>query len=329
MSTVEIIQGCFRGMFSVNRGALKILEEVISNSEYYGVKVEKVENGGVIVDAGVKARGGYEVGLKITEICMGGLGRACLTVQQYGDHVLPATAVYTDEPCIATLGSQFAGWRIKVGDFFALGSGPARAISQEPKELYRKIQYKDESDVAVIVFETDKYPSAEVFRYIAEKCHVEPSKVYSVITPTSSIAGCTQISGRIVETGIHKLTELGFDPKKIVYGAGVAPIAPIHPKFARAMGRTNDVIIASGQVFLTVDYDGTDLEDYVKKAPSSTSKIYGKPFFEIFKEAGYDFYKIDPAIFSPAHLTVSNVKDGKVYTAGKIDAELLKKSLEA
>lgn len=316
-------------MFSVNRGALKILEEVISNSEYYGVKVEKVENGGVIVDAGVKARGGYEVGLKITEICMGGLGKACLTVQQYGDLVLPATAVCTDEPCIATLGSQFAGWRIKVGDFFALGSGPARAISQEPKELYRKVQYKDESDVAVIVFETDKYPSAEVFRYIAEKCHVEPSKVYSVITPTSSIAGCVQISGRIVETGIHKLTELGFDPKKIVYGAGVAPIAPIHPKFARAMGRTNDVIIASGQVFLTVDYDGTDLEDYVKKAPSSASKIYGKPFFEIFKEAGYDFYKIDPAIFSPAHLTVNNIKDGKVYSAGVIDVELLKKSLAA
>jgi len=315
-------------MFSVNRGALKILEEVISNPEYYGVKVEKVENGGVIVDAGVKARGGYETGLKITEICMGGLGRACLTVQKYGDLVLPAVVVYTDEPCIATLGSQFAGWRIKVGDFFALGSGPARAISQEPKELYRKIQYKDESDVAVIVFETDKYPSAEVFKYIADKCHVDPSKVYSVITPTSSIAGCTQISGRIVETGIHKLTELGFDPKKIVYGAGIAPIAPIHPKFARAMGRTNDVIIASGQVFLTVDYEGTDLEDYVKKAPSSASKIYGKPFFEIFKEAGYDFYKIDPAIFSPAHLTVNNIRDGKVYRAGVIDLELLKKSLE-
>jgi len=316
-------------MVSVNRGALKILEEIISNPEYYGVRVEKVENGGVIVDAGVKARGGYEAGLKVIEICMGGLGRAHLTAQQYGDLVLPAVTVYTDEPCIATLGSQFAGWRIKVGEFFALGSGPARAISQEPKELYRKIQYKDESDVAVIVFETDRYPSADVFKYVADKCHVEPSRVYSVITPTSSIAGSTQISGRIVETGIHKLTELGFDPKKIIYGVGIAPIAPIHPKFARAMGRTNDVIIASGQVFLTVDYEGADLEDYVKKTPSSTSKIYGKPFLEIFKEAGYDFYKIDPAIFSPAHLTVNNIRDGKVYSAGKIDIELLKKSLEA
>lgn len=315
-------------MLSVNERAMKIVEEVISNPEYYGVRVEKVENGGVIIDAGVKARGGYEVGLKITEICMGGLGRAHLTVQQYGDFVLPAVVVHTDEPCIATLGSQFAGWRIKVGDFFALGSGPARAISQEPKELYRKIQYKDESDVAVIVFESDKYPSADVFKYVADKCHVDPSRVYSVITPTSSIAGCTQISGRIVETGIHKLTELGFDPRKIIYGAGVAPIAPVHPKFARAMGRTNDVIIASGQVFLTVDYEGPDLEDYVKRTPSSASKIYGKPFFEIFKEAGYDFYKIDPAIFSPAHLTVSNIRDGKVYTAGRVDIELLKKSLE-
>ena len=314
-------------MFSVNQGAFKIVEELMSNPEYYGVKVEKVEGGGTIIDAGVKVRGGYEAGLRITEVCMGGLGKAYLTVRRYEDLLLPTVVVYSDEPCVATLGAQFAGWRIKVGDFFALGSGPARALSQQPKELYAKIGYKDESDVAVIVFETDKYPSADVFKYVADKCGVEPSGVYAVITPTSSIAGSTQISGRIVETGIHKLTELGFDPKKVVYGAGSAPIAPIHPKFTRAMGRTNDVIIACGEVYLTVDYDGEDLEEYVKKAPSSESKMYGKPFFQIFKEAGYDFYKIDPGIFSPAQITVNNLRDGKVYTAGKVDVPLLKKSL--
>jgi len=55
--------------------------------------------------------------------------------------------------------------------------------------------------------------------------------------------------------------------------------------------------------------------------------MYGKPFFQIFKEAGYDFYKIDPGIFSPAQITVNNLRDGKVYTAGKVDVPLLKKSL--
>lgn len=314
-------------MVSVNLCALSIVEELMSRPEYYGVKVKRVDGGGTLIDAGVKARGGYEAGLRITEVCMGGLARAHLAVQQYGDMVLPAIIVYTDEPYIATLGSQFAGWRIKVGDFFALGSGPARALSQEPKELYGKIAYKDEADAAVIVFETDRYPPVEVFKYVARKCRVEPSRVYAIVTPTSSIAGSTQISGRIVETGIHKLTELGFDPKKIVYGVGVAPVAPIHPKFARAMGRTNDVIIMCGQVYLTVDYEGDDLGEYVRKAPSSESKAYGKPFYQIFKEAGYDFYKIDPAIFSPAQITVSNLRDGKVYTAGKIDVGLLRRSL--
>lgn len=314
-------------MLSVNRGAFKIVEELMSKPEYYGVKVERVEGGGTVIDAGVKARGGYEVGLRITEICMGGLGKAYLTVKPYENFLLPTVVVYTDEPCIATLGAQFAGWRIKVGDFFALGSGPARALSQQPRELYAKIGYRDESDVAVIVFETDRYPSADVFKYVADKCGVKPSDVYAVMTPTSSIAGSTQISGRIVETGIHKLTELGFDPKKILYGAGSAPIAPIHPKSTRAMGRTNDAIIACGEVYLTVDYDGEDLEDYVKKVPSSESKMYGKPFFQIFKEAGYDFYKIDPGIFSPAQITVNNLRDGAVYTAGRVDVSLLKKSL--
>ena len=47
------------------------------------------------------------------------------------------------------MGSQYAGWRISVGKYFGMGSGPARALGLKPKELYEEIGYKDDSELAV------------------------------------------------------------------------------------------------------------------------------------------------------------------------------------
>jgi len=64
----------------------------------------------------------------------------------------------------------------------------------------------------------------------------------------------------------------------------------------------------------------------VEKAPSQASEAYGKPFLEIFKEANYDFYKIDPNLFAPAIIIVNNVKTGKTFKAGKINPQILANS---
>lgn len=212
--------------------------------------------------------------------------------------------------------------------YFAMGSGPARAIAKKPKEIYEKIGYLDESDVAVIALETDIIPTEEAIRFIAEKCKVETKNLYIAIAPTSSIAGSTQISGRIVELGLHKLTEVGLDPKLVKYGIGESAIAPIHPKSTKAMGRTNDMILYGGRVYFEVEHDNDDeLKEIVMKTPSSKSKDYGKPFYNIFKEASFDFYKVDPGLFAPAVVTVNNLKTGKIVTAGKINEEIMLKSI--
>jgi len=49
---------------------------------------------------------------------------------------------------------------------------------------------------------------------------------------------------------------------------------------------------------------------------------------EIFKEADYDFYKIDPGLFAPAVFVINNSKTGKTFRAGKIDMEVFKKSIK-
>jgi len=313
---------------SVNRLAWKLLEKLYENPDYYGVKVKKTDSGATIVDAGINAKGGFQAGKIITEICMGGCGKAKITHRQYGDLWLPSIFVYTDHPVIATLGSQFAGWQIKEDDYFAIGSGPGRALALKPKEIYEKIGYKDDFDKAVVVLETEKQPPESLISRLAKDCKVLPENLTIILTPTTSLAGATQVSGRIVETGIHKLSKVGLNPNVILYAWGCAPISPVHPKFVQAMARTNDAILYGGITYYVVDYENEEeLKRIVENAPSNASEDYGKPFIEIFKEANYDFYKIDPNLFAPAVVIVNNVKSGKLFKTGEINVDTLTKSL--
>jgi len=313
---------------SVNRIAYNLVKNLCDNADKFGVIVKKTPSGATLIDAGIEARGGFAAGQTITEICLGGLGKAEITYKEYGELDLPSIFVHTDYPAISSLGSQFAGWQIKADKYTAMGSGPARALSLKPKELYEKIGYKDSSDVGVLVLETSQEPPEEAVAKISEECNVAPENLFLVLVPTSSVAGSVQISGRIVETGLHKLTELGLDPKLVTSACGYAPIAPVHPKLAQAMGRTNDAIIYAGTAYYTVNADDEELKKLLEMAPASASKGYGKPFMEIFKEAGYDFYKIDPGLFAPAVFVVNNSKSGKTFRAGKIDVEVFKKSIK-
>jgi len=314
---------------SVNRLAWKLLDELVENAELCGISIEKTDSGTTIIDAGANARGGFEAGKIITEICMGGCAKAAITHQKYGDLDLPSIQIYSDHPIIATLGSQYAGWQINKEGYFAIGSGPARALAQKPKDIYGEIRYKDDFNKGIIVLEADKGPPANIVESFARDCKIAPQNLAIVLTPTASLAGATQVSGRIVETGIHKLRRLGLDANVITYASGYAPISPAHPKFVRAMARTNDAILYGGTAYYVVDYDDEEkLMDMAKKAPSMASEAYGRPFIEIFKEAKYDFYKIDPDLFAPAVVTINNARTGKTFQFGKINPESLRKSFD-
>jgi methenyltetrahydromethanopterin cyclohydrolase len=321
---------------SLNVSALSLVKELCNEAEKYGVIVEKTETGATTIDSGIKAKGGFLAGKMVTEICMGGYGQVKILPYQYGDVVLPTIYVQTDYPALATLASQFAGWRIKVGKFSAIGSGPARALALKPKGLYEGLAYKEKSEVAVLVLETNRKPPEEVIQKISKQCDVSPEKLFLVLVSTSCLAGSTQVSGRIVETGLHKLEKLGLDPKVVQYAWGYAPIIPLHPRFDEAMGRTNDAILYGGTVYFIVDYGNDEyLERLVKLAPSSASRMLQEAkerakksprFLDIFKEAGFDFYKIDPNLFAPAIVVVNNMRTGKIFRAGNLDIDVLKGS---
>jgi methenyltetrahydromethanopterin cyclohydrolase len=322
---------------NLNKSALRLFSKFVNDPDKYNVVVEKTTSGATIVDAGVSAEGGYLAGKEVTNICLGGYGKASVMPIQYGDVVLSSVFVQTDYPAISLLASQFAGWQIKGETFTAIASGPARALARKPKSLYEALGYSEESDEAVIVLETETKPPETIIEFIAEKCNVKPANLSVVMFSTTSLAGATQVSGRIVETGLHKLERLELDPLVVKHAWGYAPIVPVHPNSGEAMGRTNDAILYGGVTNYTVEYeDEQRLENITRQAPSSASKMLEEAkklagenprFLDIFKAAGFDFYKIDTNIFAPAIVSITNIKTGHTFKAGTVDYDVMKKSL--
>lgn len=310
-------------MLSVNEKGLEIAEEMMDWSEELKVKTIELKNGSKVIDCGVNESGSYDAGLMFTDICMGGLATTSISVQKVSDIPLAFIDVTTDHPSIACLGAQKAGWQIQVDKFFAMGSGPGRALALKPKHTFDRIQYEDDFDYCVIALESNTIPDDKVMQHIADECKVDVEKTIALVAPTASIVGSVQVSGRVVETGIFKLNELGFDTTQVVCGTGTAPIAPVVEDDLKAMGSTNDSVIYYGSIALTTR--GFD-EELFKQVPSVTSSDYGKPFFKTFKDAGYDFYKIDANIFAPAELTVNDLDNGKTYHSGHLNSEVILES---
>ncbi len=301
----------------LNELAYDIVDEMIEREEELGIKV--IEEEATIIDCGIEAEGSFEAGKLFSEACLGGLGKVEIIPQDFGEFSALSVAVDVKKPAIACLASQKAGWQIKVNDFFAMGSGPARALAKKPKETFEKLEYDEESDVAIIALETNRYPNKDAIENIANACNVDIDDLYILVARTSSIVGSVQISARVVETALFKLDLLGYDTRKIIHAYGTAPIAPLIGDDAKMMGITNDMIIYGSRVYL---FGEIDID--VDKIPSTSSPNYGKPFLEIFKEANYDFYKINPEIFAPAEVYYNDVKNKKFYKAGYINKEILR-----
>lgn len=318
-------------MVSVNLEAKKTVDEMIEKADELNIAVSTLENGATVIDCGVNVAGSFKAGELYTKVCLGGLAdvRVVIPGDLSENVALPSVEIKTDFPAISTLGSQKAGWSVSVGDFFALGSGPARAISLKPAETYEEIDYVDEeADIAILTLEADVLPGEDVAANIAEECKLDPKDVYLLVAPTSSIVGSIQISGRVVENGTYKMLEfVKFDVTKVKHAAGIAPIAPVDPDGLKAMGKTNDAVLFGGRTYYYVESEeGDDIAAVAAQLPSSAADGYGKPFFDVFKEAGFDFYQIDKGMFAPAEVTINDLTTGEIFREGFVNVDLLKKS---
>ena len=310
---------------SLNALSQPLLAQLIANADTLKIGVFQHEAGAIIVDAGIAVSGSLEAGVLIAKICMGGLGQVSLSKNTQFENYPVMIDVQAHQPVLACLASQYAGWALQHENFFSLGSGPARAIAQR-EDLFKELNYQDSANQTVLVLETDKIPPAEVIAKVAHDTHIKPENLTFILTPTKSLAGTTQIVARVLEVALHKLHTLHFPLAQVVSGSGCAALPPISADFLTAMGRTNDAILFGGFVQLQVSCTDVEAEKLARELPSSASKDYGKPFAEVFKAVNMDFYQIDPLLFSPAKVRITNLNTGNSFVGGELNETLLKLS---
>jgi methenyltetrahydromethanopterin cyclohydrolase len=238
---------------SVSARAAKLVDAIVAEASALRCSVTTGAAGERCIDLGASVPGGLEAGRRLAEVCMGGLGTVSLQTASGLKRWPLGVTVHASSPVISCLGSQYAGWSISDSEsgFFALGSGPARALSRV-EALYADLGYVDHFSKAALVIEGDKAPPPAVARSIAAACGVAVTDLTILFAPTGSLAGTVQIAARVLEVALHKAHELHFPLEHIEDGVGTAPIAPPIPDFIRAMGRTNDAIIYGGRVQLFV-----------------------------------------------------------------------------
>jgi len=306
---------------TLNERAALLADDLINHAEAWRVGSTTVA-GARVIDCGGAVPGGLNAGLAMARICLAGHADVSLTSLDGG----PAIQVWSDDPVRACLGSQYAGWQIKVDKFFAMGSGPMRAAYGKEAMFDHLPHLREQPPCAVGVLETRKHPTEDVVAWLVAKLPTSVEKLTLCVAPTSSIAGTVQVVARSLETALHKLHELKVDLGEVVSGMGVAPLPPIAADEIRGIGWTNDAILYGAHVTLWVKTDDELLATWGPKVPSNASPDHGAPFAELFNKAGGDFYKIDPMLFSPAMVTFHNLKSGRSHTFGQREPGILRKS---
>jgi methenyltetrahydromethanopterin cyclohydrolase len=307
---------------SMNERALARVEAMVADAGALGIAVRTLDSGARVVDC---SGGGLEAGLGFAAVCMGGLGRIDPVPVTVGERSWPGLFVSADDPAAACLASQYAGWKLEHDKFFALASGPGRALARA-EDLFDELAWREQASHAVLCLETRDDPPAEVVAKVADRCGVAADAVTFLVAPTACVPGSVQIAARVVETALHKLHELEVDPARVRHGAGWCPFAPVAGDDGSAIGRTNDAVLYGGTVHLRVDGEDDELADLAERLPSSASDAFGKPFVELLKAADWNFYEIDPMLFSPAVVALTSTDSGRTFHGGSLAPDVLERS---
>ena len=315
-------------MISINKHAMKLVRQLLAEAEEIGCKVHKLKNGTTVVDMGMEAPGSWQAAKYFTEINMAGLGSCNYVNFDLDDQLsVPAVEIYVDEPNLACLVSQIAGWPLGSGDFAAIGSGPARALAAVKEDhCFELTSYRDNHSEAVLGIQAVGLPDEALAARVAEACRVKPENLYLLVHKNASIVASVQVSARIVEQTINKMIRKGFDLNQVFLARGICAVAPIGTDELDAMGKINDSLLYGGASEFWVKSTDEEIQKVLPQLVTQSAKDYGRLFIDLFMEANKDFYQMDLDIHSPAKVQIYNMSTGNVFVAGEIRKDLLKKS---
>lgn len=311
------------GVRQLNQRAAQLAAQAAAHAELLRIGVHEGEAAQVL-DFGVAHDGGLGAGLLLARICMSGLADISLAPADPGIPEVPQVTVRTDHPVEACLMSQYAGWKIATDDYFAMGSGPMRALARV-EDLFEELPTEEDGLAAVGVLESGRLPTSGALERIRDR--LQPATRLTIaVAPTASLAGSLQVVARSVETALHKLHALEFPLSSILSGAGRAPLPPVAGDDLVAIGRTNDAILYGGVVNLWVRTDDETIRTAGPHSVSSASASHGQTFLSLFEAANRDFYALDTALFSPAMVVFHNLQTGNSFSFGELFPELVRSS---
>lgn len=317
-------------MGMLNRRAMRLMREMMEDPEYFDVRVHELGGGATLVDAGVECPGSWKAAEYFTRVTLGDLCSFSYGTWRHSeDASFASVELGVDRPLIACLASQIAGWQLGEGEFAAIGSGPARAVAAVEGDPYLEMTpYREKAEEVVLCIQDGRLPGEETAELVAKECGIPTRNVYLLVAPAACLVGSVQVSARIIEQVCHKMYENGFDVAKVRNSRGSAPVLPVVRDEVVSMGRINDAILYAGETEFWVDAEDEEIARIVPALSSQdSSPEYGKPFEEIFEEAGRDFYHIDHQVHSIGRVRIHNVRSGRSFASGEYLYQIIERVL--
>ena len=236
-------------------------------------------------------------------------GRACPLVQ-----------VATDHPVAACLASQYAGWAIQEGKFFAMGSGPMRAAAGKEADLSTTIGHRESPTRSSACSKAAEAADARGRRH--DRVGLPASRrrrVTAARRADGQPGGGRAGRGAVGRDGLAQAPRARLRRQPGRLGHRHRPLPPVASDDLAAIGRTNDAILYGARVVLYVDgRRRLASRTSGRKVPSSASKDHGEPFASIFARYNHDFYAVDPHLFSPAEVVFQNIETGRAFAFGGV-----------
>jgi len=316
-------------MISVNREAMKTVRVILDEADALGVIAETLPNGATVIDMGLRAKAGWRAAKLYTLVTIGGLGEVTYEPFEVGGRMLSAVRVMIDHPIEACVASQIAGWRLESPrkEHAAILAGPGRALNKTSLDHYFEwTDYRDDHHESVVAIQASEPVSTEMAGMIASSCGVDAANLCILIAPNRSLVCAVQVAARIVEQTLHRLAEEGMDLRCLRYAYGLGVIPPLVDDDMLSMGRINDSLLYGGISNIAVESTDELCEGIAPKVVASACAAYGRPFIEIYEDAGRDFYEIPIELHSPAEVHINNLSTGRTFSAGAIDYGVLEAS---
>ncbi|NPV55041.1 MAG: methenyltetrahydromethanopterin cyclohydrolase [Anaerolineae bacterium] len=312
-------------MLSINEGAYPLVQKLMAQPERLNITVTVLKNGATVIDCGQKVPGSFLAGKYYAEITAGGMTEVDFETAQVGPYTLPAARVTCSQPLLAGWVSQRHADPIPGQENQPILAGPAKTFLPG-EESVQYAGYVESFGYAIAPLQTEEPITEDYANWVAKACNISPRKLYILPAPSRSLVCAIQVAARPVDQTMHRVQEEGFDIRKVLHVYGGAAIPPLAPDEATAMGRINDCLLYGTNAILYMEGEDDALEHLASQMTIHASPEYGKPFKQIFEEAGNSFHNIDIRTHSVARVQINNVLTGRTFCAGKIETELLLKS---